>query len=107
VMDLPFENPVAIDLAGNTASFDGLEMRVRMDPGVICVEALAARVDGLAAKKAKPGSPAGPLARPAPAAVASRPADDAAGIPLSAIERGTGRRWAMSCRHKRAAGNPR
>lgn len=106
VMDVTFETPTVIDLASSSANFDGVEMRARMDPGVVCLDGLAARIDGVT-PKVKPGPGAPPAPRPLPAAAASGPADDAAVIPLSATERGTGRRWAMTCRQKRAAIGPR
>jgi hypothetical protein len=105
-MDVTFDTPTVIDLVSNSANFDGIEMRARMDPGVICLDGLAARIDGVT-PKVKPGPGAPPAPRPLPAAAASGPADDAAVIPLSATERGTGRRWAMTCRQKRAASGPR
>ena len=82
-----------IDVNGSNGSFDAIEMRARMDSGSVCVEALASRVVGLAPKPKTPG------ARVEPPAPASEP--EAAAIPLAATERGTGRRWGLTCKQRR------
>jgi hypothetical protein len=47
LFDTPFESPTSVDLRGSSATIDNLEMRVRMDPGTVCIESLAARIDNL------------------------------------------------------------
>jgi hypothetical protein len=88
-----------IDVTGSNGSFDAIEMRARMDSGSLCIEALASRVVGLAPRPKTPGARAEPPA-PAPAA-ASSSALEATAIPLAATERGTGRRWGLTCKQRR------
>jgi hypothetical protein len=93
-----FDSPAAVQLTtpGGYASFESLELRGRMDPGTVCVDRLASRVDGLSSfGKAKPGAP------PPPRPIAVAPMDEASAIPLASTERGTGKRWALQCQFKR------
>ncbi|MEO7326948.1 MAG: hypothetical protein ABI193_00110, partial [Minicystis sp.] len=94
-----FDSPAAVQLStpGGYVSFEGLELRGRMDPGMVCIDSLASRVDGLTnLGKAKPGAPPPPK----PAAIAA-PMDEATAIPLASTERGTNKRWSLQCQHKR------
>ncbi len=93
-----FDSPAAVQLSapGGYVSFDGIELRGRMDPGTVCIDNLASRVDGLTnLGKPKPGAP------PPPKPQAIAPMDEATAIPLASTERGTGKRWALQCQYKR------
>ena len=93
VVDTAFDTSANIDVNGSYGAFDAMEMRARMDSGTLCIDALASRVDGLSSKPKAPGRKI-EVPRPGPASTSP----DAAAIPLSATERGTGRRWALSCK---------
>ncbi|RLB47370.1 MAG: hypothetical protein DRI90_26430, partial [Deltaproteobacteria bacterium] len=73
----------AIDLVGLSGYLDDIEMRLRLEPGGACVEAIAARAGrGLSASGAADGD--------------AKPGADKT-LPLSARERYTGRRWTLMC----------
>ena len=99
VVDTGFDASASIDVNGSYGAFDAIEMRARMDSGSLCIEGLASRVDGLSSKLKTPEAKIAPP-KPAPAASIA----DAAAIPLAATERGTGRRWALSCKPRRLFG---
>jgi hypothetical protein len=95
LLDTSVETTTSIDVPGLPSVFDMIELRLRLDPGSACVEGLAARVDSLGDRAS--GKPARPVARPAKPA----PALDASEvISLAARERGTGRRWSLSCQRR-------
>jgi hypothetical protein len=81
--------PVARLVPPSTASLGSLELRLRLDPGKICVDTIAARADGLssAVMAAPPSSgahhPHAPFA--------------ANEIPMAATEASSGRRWLLRC----------
>jgi len=95
VIDAGFDTASVVEVTGSYGNFDGLEMRARMDSGSLCIEALASRVDGLSSKPKTPGSKA-VVPRPTPASPTT--AADPTAIPLAATERGTGRRWGLTCK---------
>jgi hypothetical protein len=67
-----------------SANISTIELRLRIDPGTICVDALAARADGLL-------TPAHPVHR-------SHAAPDAdSELPLAATDPSSGRRWMLRC----------
>ena len=79
------ETTPSIELGTVYAPLDGIEMRLRLDPGSVCVEGVAARVDGtVVAPKAAPGA-------------AKAKGMDAHKVPLAATERGSGQRWIFQC----------
>jgi hypothetical protein len=98
VVDTGFDTSTSIDVNGSYGAFDAIEMRARMDSGTLCIESLASRVDGLSSKPKTVGSKI-TVPKPGPAGVA-----DASAFPLAATERGTGRRWALSCKPRRLFG---
>lgn len=98
----------SLDVTGSYGSFDSIEMRARLDAGSLCIESMASRVDGLAPRPKTPGS------KPAPLSAAASPKPSAAGsvtdptaIPLAATERGSGRRWGLTCKPRRLLQPPR
>jgi hypothetical protein len=89
--DTTLESSPGMDLLGGHAALDNMEFRLRMDPGFVCVDGVAARMDGTFTR------PAGKAAKPP----VSTPADaDALSFPLAATERGTGKRWVFRCNKK-------
>lgn len=73
----------SIDLGVAYAPLDLIELRMRMDPGSVCAEGIAARVDGVVVGSKK---------------IAGRPRDVAPSkVPLAATERGNGTRWVLEC----------
>jgi hypothetical protein len=94
VFDTPASVSAPIAFTNGAASAEGLELRVRMDPGAVCVDSMSARLEGTFSK----GRPA--ASSPASLPKSGRP-DDAAPIPLAATER-SGRRWAMRCARSNA-----
>ncbi|APR77821.1 Hypothetical protein A7982_03168 [Minicystis rosea] len=101
MVDVTPDTAVAIDLDNARAQIDGVEMRVRLDPGRACVE-------GFAAKTASffPIEPKGAAGKAPAKALTSAPgrkggaADGATAIPLSVSERQSGRRWGLTCKVK-------
>ena len=66
-----------------SANLSGIELRLRLDPGTVCVDAMAARVDGLR----EPIRPVRPLSG----------ASGEFSIPLAATDAHSGRRWLLRC----------
>lgn len=93
LFDTALDNTPAIELGSGYATLDSVELRLRLDPGMVCVEGMASRMDGTFAR-------AGGAATPSPPA--SQRDMDAGALPLAATERGTGRRWLFRC-NKRGA----
>jgi hypothetical protein len=63
------------------ASLSSVELRVRLDPGSVCVDAISARSDGAL-----------------PAALRSgRSIDPLNAIPMAVTDRNSGRRWELRC----------
>jgi len=85
LMDTSLDTTPGIDVAGARASLDSIEMRLRLDPGSACVEAITGRLEG-------------PLVpeKDAQKANADKPAQ-AGTVPLAATERQSGRRWMLAC----------
>lgn len=82
LMDTSLDMTPSVQLTSGRAVFDTVEFRLRVDPGSICVENLAARIDGsfVPDKDAKPVTDKMPNA-----------------VTLAATERMTGRRWVFAC----------
>jgi hypothetical protein len=79
-------SPAASITSPASASLSAIELRLRLDPGKVCVDAIAARAEGLGAPPA--GAPTGahhtPLLEPRE-------------IPLAATDPASGRRWLLGC----------
>jgi hypothetical protein len=88
MLDTTLETTPSILMTGGRASLDAVELRLRFDPGSVCAEAMAARMDGTLAID-KPAAPAS-------AAPKDKPTFDTA-IPLAATERASGKRWGLRC----------
>jgi len=73
VSDLPAGSPLSLNSAG---------VRLRLDPGQACIEAVAARGEGLSALPARPRT--------------AKPRTDA-GLPVVAADSVTGRRYEFFC----------
>ncbi len=99
VLDTGFDTTALVEVNGSYGTFDGLEMRARMDSGSLCIEALASRVDGLSSTPKTPGSKV-LVPRLGPASASA----DLTAIPLAATERGSGRRWGLTCKAHRVLG---
>ncbi|HLM71243.1 MAG TPA: hypothetical protein VK459_01070, partial [Polyangiaceae bacterium] len=87
LVDASLDVTPAIELVGGYASLDSVELRMRIDPGFACVDAMAARMDGTFTKPS--GTP--------PSAPPSARETDAGGLPLAVTERSSGRRWVFRC----------
>lgn len=87
LVDASLDATPAIELVGGYASLDSVELRMRIDPGVACVESMAARMEGTFTKSSGAAPSGPPSARDA----------DAGGLPLAATERSSGRRWIFRC----------
>jgi hypothetical protein len=85
------ETSPSVDLGTSYAQMDSVEMRLRIDPGSVCVEAISAGTDGtVAVAKKGPG--------PAKGAPAGKPKDvDPHKVPLALTERLSGTRWVFQC----------
>lgn len=82
LMDTGLDMTPSVMLMSGRANFDTVEFRLRMDPGSVCVEGMAARIDGLFV----PDKDAKPAAEKINGAVT-----------LAATERSAGRRWSFAC----------
>lgn len=82
LMDTGLDMTPSVQLTMGRANFDTVEFRLRMDPGSVCAEGLAARIDGLFF----PEKDAKPVTEKIPGAVT-----------LAATERVAGRRWSFAC----------
>lgn len=98
LFDVTLDSTPAIELVSGYASLDSVELRLRLDPGAMCVDTIAARMDGTFSRSNGP--------TPAPPPPPSARDLDPPLLPLAATERGTGRRWAFRC-GKRGALSPR
>jgi hypothetical protein len=83
-LDMGIDSTPIVELAGGAAQVDSFELRVRLDPGAACVEAMAARMEHEFTKAAEVPK--------------SSQADE--GIPLAATERASGKRWGFQCRKR-------
>lgn len=88
LVDTGLESAPRFDLGGTRVPTDFPEMRLRLNPGSACVEAMSVRLQAIFTKPSGAGKQA---------AVAA----DA--IPLAATERATGRRWHFRCEREGAA----
>ncbi|AUX41992.1 hypothetical protein SOCE26_034170 [Sorangium cellulosum] len=86
LLDTGLEGLPSFDLGGAYPSVDGVEFRLRLDPGVACVEAMSVRLQAAFTRSSE-----------------KQPEVAASGIPLAATERATGRRWRLRCEQKDAA----
>jgi hypothetical protein len=87
-----------IEIDNARAGLDGLEMRVRVDPGRACVEGFGARSGpfyGIAAQGAQGAQK--PLTSPP----GKKGGGDEGTVPLSVTEKATGRRWGLTCKIKK------
>jgi hypothetical protein len=87
LVDASLDLAPVVDLAGGRAPLDSFEWRLRLDPGSVCVDAVAARIDGVLVKEGAKGDPK--------AKAPERATGEA--IPLAATERSSGRRWNLRC----------
>ncbi|MFO0593445.1 MAG: hypothetical protein U0441_38240, partial [Polyangiaceae bacterium] len=86
--ELGLESTPSFDLGAAYAPLDGVEMRLRIDPGSVCAEAITARVDGAVVVSG------GPKKAPTP----TKPKDvNAHLVSLAATERVSGQRWIFEC----------
>jgi hypothetical protein len=94
---------VVVGVENARAQIDGVELRVRLDPGRVCVDGLAGKAPGFFAIEAKG---AGGAAAPAPdKALTAAPGrkggpEGPATVPMAVSERGSGRRWGLTCKVK-------
>jgi hypothetical protein len=75
--------PAVRVVSPSPASVSAVELRLRLDPGSVCVDAIAARVDGLVA--------------PAAGVHRATPPSDPGDLPLAATDTTSGRRWLLRC----------
>lgn len=84
--EVSLEATPSIDLGSAYAPLDGVELRLRLDPGSVCAEGLSGRIDGTVVV---PGKKASPKAKPRDV--------DGRMVPLAATERTGGTRWVFEC----------
>lgn len=84
--EVTLEATPSVDLGNAYAPIDGIELRLRLDPGSVCAEGIAARVDGTVVVTGKKSTGK------------SKPRDvDPHMVPLAATERTSGTRWVFEC----------
>ncbi len=88
LVDASLDLSPTVDLAAARAPLDSFEWRLRLDPGSVCAEGVAARIDGVLVRDGAKG--VAPAAKP-DAAILERD------LPMSATERSSGRRWNLRC----------
>jgi hypothetical protein len=79
--DLSFAPAVRV-VAPSSVNISSVELRLRLDPGSVCVDAMAARAEGLVATSS---------------AVHRTASSDPGGLPLAATDTASGRRWLLRC----------
>ncbi|MBK8253240.1 MAG: hypothetical protein IPK82_11315 [Polyangiaceae bacterium] len=83
LVETALEVTPAVSIDSAYAALDGIEWRLRMDPGSVCVEGIAARVEGVVVSQKK---------------LVGRPKEVLSNkVPLAATERSTGTRWVLQC----------
>jgi len=91
-------SPAARITSPASASLSAIELRLRLDPGKVCVDAMAARAEGLGALPSAGGEPDRPLTRPsAGSPIGAHHASEPRDIPLAATDPASGRRWLLAC----------
>jgi hypothetical protein len=88
VLDTALESTPSLEVVGGRATFTAIELRLRLDPGAACVDAISAAIDGVYTKG---------TAKDAKAAEKTSEKPLTGAVVLSATERPTGRRWAFRC----------
>lgn len=86
LFDVALDNSPVVDLSDGYAALDSVELRLRMDPGAVCVEGLSARMDGTFSKQGGAVTTASAVKE-----------IDSKSIPLAATERVAGKRWVFQC----------
>jgi hypothetical protein len=74
--------PTARVISPAAPTLSSIELRLRLDPGTVCVDAIAARTEALPS---------------ASGSAPSRAASDGADIPMAATEASSGRKWLLRC----------
>ncbi|WP_156338761.1 hypothetical protein [Chondromyces crocatus] len=92
VLDAGLEAGPIVELGGSHGAIEGTELRLRLDPGTACVDAVSLKLQAAYARDAKGGTP---TAKASPSTPSAAPAD--LRIPLAATERLTGKRWGFRC----------
>ena len=83
--DLSLAPAIQVVAPGQT-NVSAIELRLRLDPGVVCVDAMAARVEGLTALQSGAS-----VRAPAP------PDGSLLNLPLAATDPSSGRRMLLRC----------
>src|SRR5262249_53997222 len=82
--------PAVQVIAPAPANVSSIELRLRLDPGSVCVDAIAARAEGLISPHTGGSAPAAASHHPPPPA-------DPGDLPLAATNAMSGRRWLLRC----------
>jgi hypothetical protein len=89
----------AVRVVPTPVNVSSIELRLRLDPGSVCVEAIAARSEGLVASSNSTTS--GPKAAPSNTTAGgakAAPSNTITGdVPLAATDTTSGRRWLLRC----------
>jgi hypothetical protein len=103
--DVTPDATMLVELDNARATIDAVELRVRVDPGRACVEAIAGKSGSFWAidPKGAPHGTAKAITAP-PGKKAS--GDPATALPMAVTERGGGRRWGLNCWVKPKAAPP-
>lgn len=91
LIDVSLDLSPSLALAGGRAPLDSFVWRLRLEPGSVCAEGIAARLDGVFVPTSDGGR--GKVAPATVSAAAEREGD----LPLAATERSSGRRWNFRC----------
>jgi hypothetical protein len=91
VVDTALGSAPAVEVRDARADLGGFEARLRLDPGAVCVESLAAVIDGVLVKAGADRKDPAKVAKKVPAAAGAR------AVSLAATEKATGNRWGLSC----------
>ncbi|MEJ7735057.1 MAG: hypothetical protein WKG00_38440 [Polyangiaceae bacterium] len=89
LVDTALGSAPAVEVRDARADLGGFEARLRLDPGAVCVESMAAVIDGVLVRAGADGKDARGAKKASPAGGRA--------VSLAATEKATGNRWGLSC----------
>jgi hypothetical protein len=103
VMPEVIPSPALTMVTPQAVNLTFIETRLRLDPGMACIDAMASREEGLISPVSDGPKAARPESKAADAPKAARPEskpvfDADAAVPLAATDAASGRRWLLRCR---------
>jgi hypothetical protein len=104
VLDVEPDTTTNVEIANARSSLEKVELRVRLDVGRACLEALSAKSGQLYAMVASgvaPGAAKGAPVQPLTAPPGRKGSGDEGAVPLAVTEKLTDRRWGLVCKTRK------